>query len=149
MYFASYESFDHLISDPGSALMSDVVKLLNNWLGLRHLVSLVDRPQSNDVEPTNKMILRHLRALVFDERLIHAWSDPAVLSWIALTLNLMQHSETSHTLYELTFGSKDALHFRLPGTLDTSMHHSDYLERLNIILERISKVSTRIGHAAH
>jgi hypothetical protein len=55
----------------------------------------------------------------------------------------MQHSETGHTPYELTFGSKDALHFRLPGTLDTSMHHTDYLERLNINLERIRELSAK------
>jgi uncharacterized ubiquitin-like protein YukD len=129
------------MSDPGSDLMAEVVAQLNSWLGVKHVVSLVDRPQSNGVEPTNKLILRHLRALVYDERLLHAWSDPAVLAWIALTLNSMEHSETGFTPYELTFGSKDALHFKLPGAIDGAGHHHSFLKQLNANLARIREVS--------
>ena len=53
-----------LISDPGSDLMSHVVVKVNQWFGIDKLVSLVDRHQSNGVEPTNKSILRHLGALL-------------------------------------------------------------------------------------
>ena len=57
------------ISDPGSDLMSEIVILLNKWFGIDKLVSPVDRHESNGVEPTNKQILRHLSALVHDERI--------------------------------------------------------------------------------
>ena len=49
--------------------MPEVVKLLNQWFGIRHVVSLVDRHQSNGLEGTKKRILRHLRTLCYDEGL--------------------------------------------------------------------------------
>ena len=49
--------------------MSHVVITLNKWFGIEKLICLVDRHQSNGVEPTNKFILRHLRALIFDYRI--------------------------------------------------------------------------------
>jgi hypothetical protein len=61
--------YDEVISDPGSDFMSQMVASLNSWFGIRHKVSLVDRHESNGVEGTNKQLLRHLRALVHDERL--------------------------------------------------------------------------------
>jgi hypothetical protein len=46
-------------SSHGGDLTSETLKTLNNWLGIRHNVSLVDRPQSSGVEHTNKLILKH------------------------------------------------------------------------------------------
>lgn len=141
IHFASYGTFEHLVSDPGSEFMAEVVQQLNKWLGIQHVVSLVDRPQSSGVEHANKLILRHLRALVYDERLVHAWSDPAILSWIQLTLNSTNHSETNFTPYELTFGSKDALHFHLPEPFDSPDSSSAYLQRLNADLQKVRDAS--------
>lgn len=49
--------FDHIISDPGSDLMSQAVIQLNVFLGQDKLVSSTDRHESCGVEPTNKKIL--------------------------------------------------------------------------------------------
>ena len=49
IYFTTFGIFDELWSDPGSDLMSDAVKQLNSYLGIRHVVSLVDRHESNGV----------------------------------------------------------------------------------------------------
>ena len=81
-HFCRFGLVDQLISDPGSDLMSHVVVKLNQWFGINKLVSLVDRHQSNGVEPTNKSILRHLRALTFDFRLSKNWSDPTIIALI-------------------------------------------------------------------
>jgi hypothetical protein len=62
------------VSDPGRNIIGRMVHELNDWLGLRHFVSLVDVHESNGVERTNKEIMRHLRALVNDERLRDTWS---------------------------------------------------------------------------
>jgi hypothetical protein len=68
--------------------------------------------------------------------------DPAVLSWIALTLmNSFKHSETDFTSYELTFGSSDALHFKLPQNLDDYGQQDAFLQRLDANLQRIQQVS--------
>ena len=46
LYFTTFGIFDELSSDPGSDLMSDTVKQLNDYLGIRHVVLLVDRHES-------------------------------------------------------------------------------------------------------
>ena len=43
-------TFEQLVSDPGSAFMSDVVKQLNAWLNIYHNVSLVGRHEPNGTE---------------------------------------------------------------------------------------------------
>ena len=93
-YFCTFGLYDDIISDPGSDFMSDMVSQLNEWLGVHHTVSLVDRHESNGVEAHNREILRHLSALIHDYRVIHKWSDPSVLLLIAYTLNAYTSSET-------------------------------------------------------
>lgn len=51
--FATYGVVDTIISAPGSDLMSQVIAQLNTRLGIRHIVSLVDRHESNGVERMN------------------------------------------------------------------------------------------------
>ena len=74
----------------------------------------MDRHQSNGVEGTNKQILRHLKALVHDERVISKWSNPAILHYIMLTINSSYNSETGYCPIEVKFGSDDLPYFRLP-----------------------------------
>jgi hypothetical protein len=97
IHYVQYGKFEELISDPGSDLMSATVVLLNQFLGQTKLVSIVDRHQSNGVEPTNKRILAHARTLVQDERVMHTWSDPIILGLISHAINSEVHSETATT----------------------------------------------------
>ena len=94
--------------------MSEIVILLNKWFGIDKLVSLVDRHESNGVEPTNKQVLRHLSALVHDGRISQSWSDPTVLPLIEHFLNSAIHSETGSSPLEAKFGSSDLPYFHLP-----------------------------------
>ena len=68
-YYATWGIYDEIITDPGSDIMSDAVTTLNKWLGIKHLVSLVNRHESNGVEGTNKQIMH-------DERSVKQWSKP-------------------------------------------------------------------------
>ena len=108
--------------------MSHVVIKLNKWFGVEKLVSLVDRHQSNGVEPTNKSILRHLRALIFDYRLSNDWSDPTIIALIEHFLNSAIHSETNLSPIESKFGTYDANYFKLPLTLNSSDSSSSLLK---------------------
>jgi hypothetical protein len=140
-HFCRFGLFDQLISDPGSDLMSHVVIKLNKWFGIDKLVSLVDRHQSNGVEPTNKSILRHLRALIFDYRVTNDWSDPTIIALIEHFLNSAIHSETNLSPIECKFGSYDATYFKLPLTLNSSDSSSSLLKKLNKNLQIIRNSS--------
>ena len=63
-------------------LMAEIVLKLSERTGIRRVISLVDRPESNGVEGMTKQILRHLRTLVHDLRVPKKWSDPTILSLV-------------------------------------------------------------------
>jgi hypothetical protein len=118
-HYVRFSTFDAVASDPGSELMSHVVNQLNQWFGVHHRVSLVDRHTSNGVEEANKETLRYLRTLVLEERIKDRWSTPTVLGWVILVLNTMHDSETGFSPNLLTFGSDIAVSLKFPsGPLD-------------------------------
>ena len=113
-YFTTYGLVDSLISDPGTEYSNELVSHLTTWLGIRHVFSLVDRHESNGVERTNAEILRHLRSLVFDHRVLSTWSSPTTLCLVQFMINSATHSETGYSPFEATFGSADTKYFILP-----------------------------------
>ena len=104
-YITTYGIFECIISDPGSDFTSKLVADLNNYIGMKHYISIVDRHESNGVERTNKEILRHLTDYVYDTRIIDKWDDPIVISTIRYFLNHLISAETGISPYEATFGS--------------------------------------------
>jgi hypothetical protein len=81
-HYCTFGAFTSILSDPGSAFISDVVNSLNRWLGVKPLVSLVGRHESNGTEHVNAIFVGHLRRLVHDERLTHLWASDTVLPLI-------------------------------------------------------------------
>ena len=134
--------FDELVSDPGSALMSDVVKTLNSMFGVSHKVSLIGRHQSNGAEGSIKQFLRHLKTFVFDERLVERWSDSNVLALINFALNSRTTPETGgYTPFQLKYGTQDAKYFKLPLDLAPGLKMSETLKRFDKDLEIIRELS--------
>jgi hypothetical protein len=138
-YYCTYGVTERIISDPGSDLTAEVVDHLNKWFGVRHTFSLVGRHESNGVEGTNKQVLRHLRCLVADQRLINNWSLPTVLPLIQYMLNTeFVSSESGIVPLHAHFGNMDQIFQQLPEVLapDTVCH--DYVRELssNIALVR-------------
>jgi hypothetical protein len=142
-FICTYGLIDEIVSDPGSAMMGKVVEDVNEWLGLRHFVSLVDVHESNGVERTNGEILRHLRALVNDERLKDCWSEPQVIGLIQFALNERINSETGKSAFELTFGSADAKYFHVSDSSDIKKTASEWLVALNDNLKAIKEVTAK------
>jgi len=64
-YFCTFGTYDELWSDTGSDLMAEVVQKLAKWMGIRLIISMVDRHESNGVEGTNKQIPRHNSSCLF------------------------------------------------------------------------------------
>lgn len=111
-HYCAAGTFDQLAMDPGSANCSEIVKRLNELLGVTSKYSLVERHESNGVEGSNKQFIRHLRTLVNDERIKDRWSDDTVLPLINLYLQSFPTSETGgYTPLELKYGTEDARRF--------------------------------------
>ena len=142
-HMCTFGLYDEIISDPGSDFMSQMVASLNAWFGIRHKVSLVDRHESNGVEGTNKQLLRHLRALVHDERLEGRWSHPTVLPLIVFTLNDCINSETGQRPFDMHFGSEAGTYFRLPTDIDPSTLSNEWLRIVNTDLAYIRQTSKK------
>ena len=142
-FFATYGLFDELISDPGSDIMSKVVSQLNKWLGIRHVVSLVDWHQSNGVERTNQELLKHLKTLVHDERILNKWSDPMVLSLVVFSINDAVNSETGCRAFDLKFGSEDGPYLKLPAVDTVPERAERWLMELNEDLRAIRAKSKK------
>ena len=64
-----------------------MMKHLNSYLGLNHQLTLVDRPEANDVEHPNAEVLGFIIRVCSDERIIHKWSAPDVLPIIWPLIN--------------------------------------------------------------
>lgn len=142
-FFATYGVYECLISDPGSDLTSEVVEHLTAWYGIRHVFSLVNRHESNGVEGTNKSVLRHLRALVSDERVRDRWSDPAVLCLVQYMLNSQVSHETGVVPYHAHFGTEDGTYLRLPEPSTPAANTQEFVRLLDEDLRLIWDISRR------
>jgi len=142
-HFCLFGMFDEIISDPGSAFLSDVVKHLNLYLGIRHKVSLVERHESNGCEAPSREVLRHLKTLVQDEEVKKQWSSDTVLPIINFELANNPTSETGgFTPFELKYGSADAPYFRLPNGLAPGSADVPFLiQQLNANIQHIRSLS--------
>jgi hypothetical protein len=140
-YFCCYGLFDCIMSDPGSEFTNDVVQQLHKWLGIRHRFSLVGRHESNGVEGSNKQILRHLKALVFDERVLTNWVS--LLPLVQLAMNSVENSETGVIPFEATFGSQDFIKSHLSVGEDGPALTHEYLKWLSKSLKMVFEVSKK------
>lgn len=136
-FFAQYGCYEYLISDPGSDLMGDVVKHLVAYFGVHHRFSLVDRHESNGVEGTNKSLLRHLTALVSDERVAERWSHPSVLLLVQYILNSQVSSETGMSPFHAHFGTEDSTYLRLPDTANATENTQAFVKLLDANLRAL------------
>ena len=90
---------------------------LQKWYGINHVFSITDRHESNGVERLIAEIIRHLSALVQDERLVERWSEPDIISSLRFILNTTPLSERGgYTAYDLKYGVHDQPYFLLGHT---------------------------------
>ena len=141
-YFCTYGLCDLIVSDPGSDLMSEVVNSLHTWFGIRHRFSLIARHQSNGVEGSNKIILKHLRAMVFDERIANQWSKPTVLPLIQFMMNCEDvSSESGIVPLHAHFGNIDDIYHRLPSDTQIPLIQNLFVRTLADNLKAVRSAS--------
>ena len=142
-YRSTIGPFRVMMSDPGSNYMSKVMNELNNMLGIAHRVSLVDRHESNGVEPMNQQIKRHVQAIIQDERFTDRWSSPEVLDLIQHELNNLPRPQTAgYTAMELNTGTLEEDE-RYAIELDPKETYSAFSKRLAEDLVRIRSASKK------
>jgi hypothetical protein len=113
-YIANFGLFDEIHTDPGVDFKSKLVSMLEQYLGVLHIFSLVDRHESNGVERVIQEVLRHLKAIVFEERVLSKWSSPTILPVVEHIINNTPLSERGgYTAFQLTFGSQDQSYYIL------------------------------------
>jgi hypothetical protein len=134
-YYTTFGMFDQIFHDPGS-----VIQFLNQWMGIEDRVSLVDRHQSCRVEGINKQMLRHLRTLVLDERVLDKWSHVIVLKMVEFILDDSKNFEAGYKPFELKFGSDAATYFRLSKQLPPNYRRSSYCQFLNENLRNLRQI---------
>ena len=143
-HFSTFGLFDEIISDPGSALMGNTIKWLNNIFGVTHSVSLIGRHESNGVEGTNKQILRHLTTLVLESGIKDRWSEPTVLPLINYFLNDRPTNETGgFTPFQLKYGTQDANFFKLPSNVLPEHCSAEILKLLDQDLKTLRDTSLK------
>ena len=144
-YFVKYGVTEILITDPGSNINSETVKLLLSWFGVRLRVSLTNRHQSNNVERSHTEILRFLSTLVCTEGMKGCWSKPHIIGIVQFIMNSEVSKETNISPYEYTFGTNDAEYFRLPRTSDTDpVASSVFLDMLNKDLQMVRESAKEV-----
>ena len=138
-YFCRYGLVTQIRTDPGSDFKSALVECLIKYLGVGHSFTLVDRPQADGVEGSNREVLRYMRVLCMDENVRHRWSDLDVYPIVQYTMNNTRHSETGYTPFELQYVGLHSGCFNLPvsankvdkkPSLELVRHMAERLERL-------------------
>ena len=104
-YASTFPLCKEIRSDPGPDLTSDVVKRVNELLGVKHSFSIANRHESTGVESTNKLILRHIRNMCLELNVRDNWSDPLYLQPLKFVLNTYPHAYTGVSPWLLTFGT--------------------------------------------
>jgi hypothetical protein len=141
-YFCTYGLCDLIVSDPCSDLMSDVINSLHEWFDIRHRFSLVARHQSNGVEGSNKIVLKHLRALVYDQKIVKHWSKPTVLPLIQFMMNCEDiSSESGIVPLHAHFGNIDEIYHRLPSDTQIPLVQNIFVRTLADNLKAVRSAS--------
>lgn len=140
-FISNFGLFDELISDPGSDLTSKAIQEVNHWLGVRHVVSLVDVHTSNGCENTNKHIITHLSALCNDLRIKNKWSDPKIIALIQLHFNGQISAEAGITPFAAQFGNANDTYYDLGSDVKPENYQTEYVARLDKALKQLRIIS--------
>ena len=121
--------------------MSKVVQQFNFYLDMKHVLSIVDRQTSCRVQGPNKQILRHLKALVQDERAESRWSDPIYLPLVLFVLNDEVFSDNGFRPIDLMFGREDGPYLKLPDSVLSSDISQAFVKTLDANFKEVRSKS--------
>ena len=145
LYMAMFGPVQHIISDPGSNYTSKVMQEVNRYMGLQRKVSLVDRHESNGVEPFNKQIIRHLSGIIYDAKYEKEWDDDALIACLMDNLNNLPRVQTGgYTSMELVYGlplPQGMVYGLGKSKNDENTEYTEYMSKLRTYKEVIQRAS--------
>ena len=147
-HWCTYGHTDMVISDQGPDLTSGLFQQLTQYMGMRHTFSIADK-HANGVERTIGEVVRHLRAIVYDESKdgvnLDVFRDPSWLDSVQYILNSEINSETGFSPFTLTFGEDAEKYMTMAkGNLLEKPHAR--LSKLNANLVQLNEASKQIQH---
>ena len=138
-YWCNFGHTDMVISDQGPDLTSNLFQELTQLMGMRHVFSIADK-HANGTERTIKEVCRHLRAMVYDERITDVFDDPTIIPSVQYILNSFVSSETGYTPFELMFGSTSVIYSKLLDKCKSNPANI-MLQKLNENLQTLHQIS--------
>jgi hypothetical protein len=112
-----------ILSDNGSQYVNEVIDLYLKMVGTEHLRIVPHSHEENSiVERSHKETLRHLRALVFDDKTLHNWSDH--IDKVQRIMNASEHESIGVSPARLLFGNAIHLDKEVYQPI-TALHISD------------------------
>ena len=126
--FGRYGLPQEILTDNGSQYSNHLLSQLLSVLKVDHKFTVPYRSQGNGiVERVNKEVMRHLRAIIFDERVESKWST--LLPRVQYLINSTTHSAIGTSPLHLLFGGNisNTRGFSFSGfneSIETSIHAS-------------------------
>ena len=102
--FGRYGTASELLSDGGSQYVNEIIEQVLLLIGSKHDITLAYSKEENSiVERCNKEVLRHLKNIIFEKRVISNWS--IYLPLVQRILNSAIHSSLGVSPAQILFGN--------------------------------------------
>ena len=103
-HLGRYGAPQNLRSDRGTQFVNDIITQLLRLVGTDHVLTMADSKEENSiVERANKEVMRHLRAIVLDQKVQTEWST--YLPLVQRIMNASTHSSTGLSPAQVLFGN--------------------------------------------
>lgn len=124
-------------SDRGSQFVNELIEQLMELFGTEHeLTTAYSKEENAIVERANKEVMRHLRAIVFDDRVYNKWSSDQI-PLVMRILNSEQKSRTGVSPAEILFGNTvDLGRYLLYRPSEASNPDRNLHEHMELMLQR-------------
>ena len=103
-FFGMFGNPRQIVSDNGSQYVNMLIKEFLMLVGTEHVLTMAYSKEENGlVERANKEVMRHLRAIIYDRRMIAAWRDYVPL--VQRIINAEVHSSIGVSPAQIVFGN--------------------------------------------
>lgn len=143
-HFGRYGTASEILSDGGSQYVNEIIEQVLLLIGSKHDITLAYSKEENSiVERCNKEVLRHLKNIIFEKRVISNWS--IYLPLVQRILNSAIHSSLGVSPAQILFGNAidldrnlfpDAKEFSVSfANLTLSQYATDLIAAQDIIIK--------------